>query len=71
MGHKQNLFWALAYNVLLIPVAAGGLALYWPGLPVYLGELHPVFAALAMAFSAAMVVSNSLRCGGSKLKGKI
>jgi Cu+-exporting ATPase len=58
---KQNLFWAFAYNVLLIPIAAGALALILPGLPVYLRELHPVFAAFAMAFSSVTVVSNSLR----------
>jgi Cu+-exporting ATPase len=57
---KQNLFWAFAYNVILIPVAAGALA-FFPGLPVYLRELHPVAAALAMAFSSVMVVGNSLR----------
>jgi Cu+-exporting ATPase len=57
---KENLFWAFAYNVLLIPVAAGALA-FFPGLPVYLRELHPVAAAFAMAFSSVTVVSNSLR----------
>jgi Cu+-exporting ATPase len=57
---KENLFWAFAYNVLLIPIAAGALAIF-PGLPVYLRELHPVAAAFAMAFSSVMVVGNSLR----------
>ncbi len=57
---KQNLFWAFAYNVLLIPVAAGVLAVF-PGLPVYLRELHPIAAAFAMAFSSVTVVTNSLR----------
>jgi len=65
---KQNLFWAFAYNVLLIPIAAGGLALVLPGLPVYLRELHPVFAALAMAFSSVTVVSNSLRLQRVKIE---
>jgi len=58
---KQNLFWAFAYNVVLIPIAAGAPALFWPGLPVYLRELHPVVAAFAMAVSSVTVVSNSLR----------
>ncbi len=66
---KQNLFWAFAYNVLLIPIAAGGLALLFPGLPVYLRELHPVFAALAMAFSSVTVVGNSLRLRQISLEG--
>jgi Cu+-exporting ATPase len=57
---RQNLFWAFAYNVLLIPVAAGVLALV-PGLPPYLQELHPIGAAFAMAFSSVSVISNSLR----------
>jgi Cu+-exporting ATPase len=57
---KQNLFWAFAYNVLLIPIAAGALAVF-PNLPVYLRELHPAAAAFAMAFSSVMVVGNSLR----------
>jgi len=63
---KQNLFWAFAYNVILIPVAAGGLA-FFPGLPVYLRELHPIAAAFAMAFSSVTVVSNSLRLRRVKL----
>ena len=58
---KQNLFWAFAYNILLIPIAAGVLALFFPDLPVYLTQLHPVAAAFAMAFSSVMVVGNSLR----------
>ena len=51
---KQNLFWALFYNILGIPLAAG--ALYYPlGL-----TLKPEFAGLAMAFSSVSVVTNSL-----------
>ncbi|HSG46301.1 MAG TPA: heavy metal translocating P-type ATPase [Longimicrobiales bacterium] len=57
---KQNLWWAFGYNVVLIPVAAG--ALYpLEGLPMILRALHPILAALAMAFSSVSVVGNSLR----------
>ena len=56
---RQNLFWAFFYNVVLIPVAAG--VLYpFESLPVFLRQLHPILAALAMAASSITVVSNSL-----------
>ncbi|MFO7962866.1 MAG: heavy metal translocating P-type ATPase [Desulfobacterales bacterium] len=57
---KQNLFWAFIYNLVLIPVAAG--VLYpFHFFPMILRELHPILAALAMAFSSVSVVTNSLR----------
>ncbi len=57
---KQNLFWAFAYNVLLIPVAAGTLA-FVPGVPSFLRELHPILAAAAMILSDMVIVANALR----------
>lgn len=57
---KQNLFWAFAYNVLLIPVAAGVLASF-TFLPLMLRELHPIMAAFAMIFSDMVIVANALR----------
>jgi P-type Cu+ transporter len=67
---EQNLFWAFAYNVALIPVAAGVLYPFFAGgtvpeaLRPFLGEygfLNPVLAAAAMALSSVTVVSNALR----------
>ena len=52
---KQNLFWALFYNALCIPVAAG--VLY----PLWGVKLSPMLGALAMSFSSVFVVSNALR----------
>jgi P-type E1-E2 ATPase len=52
---RQNLGWAFGYNILLIPVAAGVLAVF--GGPM----LSPVFAAGAMAASSVCVVANALR----------
>ncbi len=57
---RQNLFWAFGYNVLLIPLAAGVLQPF-ESVPLFLRQLHPILAALAMAFSSVSVVSNSLR----------
>ena len=67
---RQNLFWAFAYNVILIPVAAGVLYFAFRNSPVpsglkfILGDrgfLNPIMAAAAMALSSITVVTNSLR----------
>ena len=52
---RQNLFWAFAYNVVLIPVAAGVL---YPALGVL---LSPVLGAAAMGLSSIFVLANALR----------
>ncbi|MDA8087133.1 MAG: copper-translocating P-type ATPase [Nitrospiraceae bacterium] len=52
---RQNLFWAFAYNTILIPVAAGAL------FPFFGILLNPIFAAAAMGMSSVTVVSNALR----------
>jgi cation transport ATPase len=52
---RQNLFWAFAYNSVLIPLAIASPAIPW------LRETAPIFAAAAMALSSVTVISNSLR----------
>lgn len=52
---KQNLFWALFYNAICIPVASG---VFYPWLSI---KLSPMLGALAMSFSSVFVVTNALR----------
>ncbi len=59
---RENLFFALGYNALGIPVAAG--VLY----PVFGILLSPMIAALAMSFSSVSVITNSLRLRNAELK---
>ena len=56
---KQNLFWALFYNAICVPVAAGAFA--WAGF-----SLNPMIAAAAMSVSSVCVVTNALRLRGWK-----
>ncbi|MBQ8440745.1 MAG: HAD-IC family P-type ATPase, partial [Clostridia bacterium] len=60
---KQNLFWALFYNAVCIPVAAG---LFYP---LFHWQLSPMLASAAMSFSSVCVVSNALRLRKINLKG--
>jgi len=52
---RENLFWAFAYNVLLIPLAAGAL------FPLLGWKMHPDLGALAMSLSSFCVCANALR----------
>ncbi|HIC99521.1 MAG TPA: heavy metal translocating P-type ATPase, partial [Pyrodictiaceae archaeon] len=58
---KQNFFWALVYNTILIPAAAG--ALY----PTFGIIFRPEWAAAAMAMSSVSVVTNSLLLKRAKI----
>jgi Cu+-exporting ATPase len=76
---RQNLFWAFAYNVALIPIAAGLLYLVFQdgnvpsGLHWALGKygfLNPMLAGVAMALSSVTVMTNSLRLRALRLSPK-
>ena len=73
---KQNLFWAFAYNILLVPIAAGILYPLFTSqtVPSWLspllgdrGFLNPIVAATAMGLSSITVVLNALRLKTRKL----
>ncbi|WP_410004445.1 heavy metal translocating P-type ATPase [Aequorivita nionensis] len=58
---KQNLFFALIYNALGVPIAAGVL------FPIFGILLSPMIAALAMSFSSVSVITNALRLRSAKI----
>lgn len=60
-NNKKDLFFALIYNTLGVPIAAG--VLY----PFFGLLLSPMIAALAMRFSSVSVIANALRLRGAKL----
>jgi Cu+-exporting ATPase len=60
---RQNMFWALVYNVVMIPVAAG----LFSSVGI---TMRPEFAALAMSLSSVSVVTNSLLLRNVKIRGK-
>ncbi len=60
---KQNLFWALFYNAIFIPLAAGAL---YPGFGI---ALNPMIGAFTMSISSIFVLSNALRIRNIKKKG--
>lgn len=57
---RQNLFWAVVYNVIAFPLGAGVL---------YLVLLSPEIAALAMSGSSALVVVNAMMLKDTRLEG--
>ncbi|MCX8035093.1 MAG: heavy metal translocating P-type ATPase [Candidatus Dojkabacteria bacterium] len=59
---KQNLFWAFAYNIILIPIAAG---ILYPNFGIL---LNPYFAAIAMSFSSFSVITNTLMMKSYRVK---
>lgn len=59
---KENLFWALIYNVIFIPTAAG-VFFNWLG-----WQLNPMYGTIAMSLSSICVVSNALRLKRFKTK---